>query len=250
MARQARKRSDTGIYHVMLRGIDKRDIFLDDEDRNKFIENMFRARKIGKLEIYGYCLMDNHVHMLIKENEEIGISIKRITVGYVWWHNKKYERTGHLFQNRFMSEPVETESYLITVLRYIHQNPVKARMVTKSENYQWSSYKQYVCAYQEESTLIDAQLIKSYFDTIENFNYYMNLPNNDECLDYKQVKKNNDETLKEKIHKKYNINNIFELPIEERNKIIKKIYNETDVSIRQLASVLEMGKAIVERAIK
>lgn len=119
MARQARKRSNTGIYHVMLRGIDKRDIFLDGEDREKFIENIIKAKEVGNFEIYGYCLMDNHVHLLIKEDEEIGTNIKRITVGYVGWHNNKYERTGHLFQNRYKSEPVETESYLIIVLRYI-----------------------------------------------------------------------------------------------------------------------------------
>jgi len=141
MPRQARKRSSTGIYHIMLRGIDKRNIFLDNEDRMKFIEKIKKAMVVGKFEVFGYCFMDNHIHMLIKEDEEIGTSIKRITVGYVRWHNNKHERTGHLFQNRYMSESVETECYLLTVLRYIHQNPVKAGMVEKAEDYKWSSYK-------------------------------------------------------------------------------------------------------------
>lgn len=85
---------------------------------------------------FSYCLMDNHVHLLIKEGEEIGESIKRITVRYVHWYNEKDERTGHLFQNRFRREAVETEGYLISVSRYIHQNPVKAGMVNKVEDYQ------------------------------------------------------------------------------------------------------------------
>lgn len=88
MARKARKRSSTEIYHVMLRGIDKRDIFIDDKDRIEFIEKIKKAKKIGKFELYGFCLMDNHIHLLIKENKEIGKIIKRITVGYVGWHNK------------------------------------------------------------------------------------------------------------------------------------------------------------------
>ena len=106
MPRYARKRSSTGIYHVMLKGIDGRDIFLDDEDKEKFIENMLKARDKGNFELYAYCLMDNHLHILIKESEGIGTSIKRIAVGYVQWHNNKYGRIGHLFQNRYLSEPV------------------------------------------------------------------------------------------------------------------------------------------------
>lgn len=104
----------------MLRGIDKRNIFLGNEDRAKFIDYVIRAKEEGSFELYGYCLMDNHVHLLIKEDGGIGKSIKRITVGYVGWYNKKHEISGHLFQNRFKSESVKTESYLLTVLRYIH----------------------------------------------------------------------------------------------------------------------------------
>ena len=250
MARQARKRSSTGIYHVMLRGIDKRDIFLDDEDRKRFIEGVIKAKECGGFKIYGYCLMDNHVHILIEEDEEIGTIIKRITVGYVGWHNNKYERTGHLFQNRYKSEPVETENYLITVLRYIHQNPLKAKMVAKLGDYNWSSYNQYLSIYQGGSSFVDGDLIKSYFKTTEDFNTYMNAQNNDVCLEYSPVKKYNDDTFKKVIYKKYNIDNLSELPIKERNRIIKNIYSEANISIRQLGRVLGIGKTVVENAIK
>src|SRR5665647_2361828 len=87
MSRVSRKKSKTGIYHIMLRGIDKRNIFLDNEDRRKFIEKLKIARETAGFRLHGYCLMDNHVHLLIEVNEEIGTSIKRITVGYVQWHN-------------------------------------------------------------------------------------------------------------------------------------------------------------------
>ena len=92
MARQARKRSITGIYHIMLRGIDKRNIFLDDKDKMIFLQKLLKAKESANFNLYGYCLMDNHLHLLIHESEEIGISIKRITVGYAIWHNNKYGR--------------------------------------------------------------------------------------------------------------------------------------------------------------
>ena len=250
MGRQARKRSKTGIYHVLLRGIDKRDIFLDDEDRKTFIKHLILAKEKGNFELYAYCLMDNHVHLLIKEDEEIGKSIKRITVGYVGWHNKKYERTGHLFQNRFKSEPVETEDYLITVLRYIHQNPVKARMVKNPGEYLWCTYNQYINDYQNQHSLIDAELIKAYLKNEAEFIDYMNTTNNDECLESNTTTKYNNDTFKKVIQKKYNIDNLNDFPIRERNEIINKIYKEQDISIRQLSNALGLSKAMVERAVK
>jgi len=250
MAREARKRSITGIYHIMLRGIDKRDIFLDDEDKIKFMEKLMKAKEIGKFELYGYCLMDNHAHLLIRENEDIGTSIKRITVGYVWWHNNKYGRTGHLFQNRYKSEPVDTERYLLTVLRYIHQNPVKAKVVLQARDYSWSSYKQYLVAYQQQSRYIDTHLIKAYFKTIDDFSQYMNDQNNDQCLDYKPVNKLTDAALEKAIRKEYSIDHLTELPLEERNNKIRDMYHKSGASIRQLGRVIAIGKTIIEKAIR
>lgn len=77
----------TGIYHRMLRGIDDRDIFLDAEDKMVFLKKLLTTKDTAGFNLYGYYLMNNHVHLLIKESEEIGISIKRITVGYGHWHN-------------------------------------------------------------------------------------------------------------------------------------------------------------------
>ena len=250
MVRHARKKSSTGIYHVMLRGIDKRDIFLDDEDRERFIERVINAKKLGNFEMYGYCLMDNHVHLLIREGEDIGNSIKRITVGYVAWHNNKHGRVGHLFQNRYLSEPVEGEGYLITVLRYIHQNPVKAGIVKEANDYSWSSYKQYLQAYQNENSSVDADLIKGYFKTFEDFRQYMNTPNSDECLEYKQLNKSTDTDLMKAINIDYNIEKLTDIPIKERNKLIREIYHNTGASIRQLERVIGVGKAIIEKAIR
>jgi putative transposase len=250
LSRNAREKSSTGIYHIMLRGIDKRNLFFEDEDRTRFIENLIKARENGRYEILGYCLMDNHIHLLLKESEDIGTIMKRITVGYVGWNNRKYERTGHLFQNRYLSEPVEKESYFLTVLRYIHQNPVKAGIVKAAADYQWSSYQQYRQYYYGQDSLVKGDLIRAYFNTYDSFNDYMNANNNDQCLDMLRTERFNDERLFKMICKKHNVGKLLVIPKKERDAVIKTIYSDSNTSIRQLSRVLGISKAIVAEAVK
>ncbi|MFA7573494.1 MAG: transposase [Lutispora sp.] len=165
MPRLARKKSETGIYHIMLRGIDKRDIFMSKWDYGKFLEYIKKAKDKSAFQVFGYCLMTNHVHMLLKtEMDDIGDIIKRIAVGYAQYHNIRNGRTGHLFQNRFRSEVVDTEAYFLTVLRYIHQNPVKAGMVKDVKVYKWSSYIEYID--NSKNLLVDAAFALGFFPDI------------------------------------------------------------------------------------
>ncbi len=141
MPRQARKESGTGIYHVMLRGINRQDIFEDAEDYMRMLRCMQQmleqyddqGNRLPPLcTFYAYCLMSNHVHLLLRVNQEdIGSTIKHLTVMYAMYYNQKYSRSGHVFQDRFKSEPVNDMAYFVTLLRYIHQNPTKAGMVSK-----------------------------------------------------------------------------------------------------------------------
>ena len=127
MPRQARKKSESGIYHVMLRGINQQQIFEEPEDFEKFLQILKDCKAISGYKLFAYCLMGNHIHLLIKpEEESLEQAFKRIGGRFVYWYNVKYQRIGHLFQDRFRSEPVETDEYFMTVLRYIHQNPIKA----------------------------------------------------------------------------------------------------------------------------
>ncbi|GMQ58692.1 hypothetical protein AN1V17_30870 [Vallitalea sediminicola] len=250
MARQKRERSKSGIYHIMLRGIDKRNIFLDDEDREKFLNTLLKAKQSGGFSLYAYCLMDNHVHLLIKENEEIGNSIKRITVSYVQWHNNKYGRTGHLFENRYKSEVVENENYLLKVARYIHQNPVKANIIKSPAIYIWSSYNKYIDKYYGDNVQLDTENILDYFDNIEKYEEYMMKFNTDQCLEYYNKIKFTDFELKDQLELKYDIKDINNIPKSDRDMMILRIRKETGVSIRQLSRVLGLGRGIIENALK
>ncbi|WP_308160333.1 transposase [Bacillus sp. ISL-77] len=132
MPRRARVKSGSGIYHIMLRGANRQEIFHDDADCLNFLDLLHKYKLKTKVKIYGWCLMSNHIHLLLREgNEDISTTMKRIGVSFVMYYNWKYGTSGHLFQDRFKSENVENDQYLLTVVRYIHQNPLKARIVKR-----------------------------------------------------------------------------------------------------------------------
>jgi REP element-mobilizing transposase RayT len=144
MPRVKRRKSSTGIYHITIRGVNKSDIFLDTEDYETFLNYLQNIKATSGVEIYAYCLMTNHIHLLLKEgNEELSKTFVRLGAGFVGWYNRKYERIGHLFQSRYNSEVVENDGYLLMVMRYIHQNPVKAGISKHVTGYPWSSIHDY-----------------------------------------------------------------------------------------------------------
>ncbi|WP_432406905.1 transposase [Wukongibacter sp. M2B1] len=254
MGRRARDKSSTGIYHIMLRGINRQDIFNDDEDRRKFIETLEKYKEISQCEIYGYCLMSNHIHLLIKEGKEsIGNTMKRIGVSYVYWYNIKYERYGHLFQGRYKSEKVEDDKYLMVVLRYIHQNPLKARMVDTVDEYKWSSYSDYI---EMKSTLINMCFIYNILSddsnkAIKMFQEFMNEENKDKCLDYNsrrsRITDEDARKIMKKIIKSDNPQVLQQISKVQRDAIIRE-FKEMGISIRQLARITGLGRSVIEKA--
>ena len=145
MTRTARTKCASGVYHLIVRGINRQNIFEYPEDREKYLDVLNDVKEISGFKLYGYCLMDNHVHLLIGEGaESIAVVFKRLGARYVMWFNRKYERTGQLFQGRYHSEAIEDDTYLLSALRYIHQNPVKAGLCKKPASFRWSSYGDYL----------------------------------------------------------------------------------------------------------
>jgi REP element-mobilizing transposase RayT len=251
MPRKPRIKSETGIYHVMLRGINKQRIFEDKQDYQKFLNILKETKEISDYDLYSYCLMSNHIHLLIKETEvELGEIFKRFGAKFVYWYNYKYSRTGHLFQGRFKSEVVETDSYLLTVLRYIHQNPRKANLVKSISNYPWSSYNEYI----GNKNICDTQFILEIFsknksEALSEFVKFNNQTNNDLCLDLRENNRVNDSEAEEIIKKisKFKsptfIQNVNDI---ERDKIIKKCKNN-GLSIRQIQRLTGISFAIIRK---
>lgn len=137
MNNRERTRCLSGIYHIVVRGVNRQIIFECDDDFRRFIEVLEKNIKLAGATLFAYCLMNNHVHILLKEGEDtISEMMQRIEVAYVKYFNKKYERVGTLFQGRFCSRPVEDEKYFARVRRYIELNPAKAGL-TSAHGYQW-----------------------------------------------------------------------------------------------------------------
>ncbi|MBE7015350.1 MAG: transposase [Ruminococcaceae bacterium] len=145
MGRIARRISETGMYHVMFRGVGKQNIFNETADYVKLKELIRRVKEETEFELYAYCFMTNHVHLFIKEQNpgDLSIIMKRILGSYATWFNRKYIRAGALFNSRYKSEPVEDERYFYGLTRYIHQNPQKAGIAKSIDEYKYSSYNEY-----------------------------------------------------------------------------------------------------------
>ena len=140
MPRTARKKCESGIYHIILRGINKQTVFYDDEDREVFLNRLKLIKEEMPYKIYAFCLMDNHIHLLLKETgNSTGKILLKILSSYVFWYNKKYDRCGNLFQDRYKSEPINTDAHLLCAARYIHQNPIKAGIANIISDCKWSS---------------------------------------------------------------------------------------------------------------
>ena len=245
MPRTARKESRTGMYHVMLRGINQQLIFEDDEDNEKFLEILKDCKDASGFKLFAYCLMGNHVHLLIKiADEGLEQIFKKIGIKYVYWYNWKYNRTGHLFQDRFKSEPVDSDEYFFTVLRYIHQNPVKAQLVGSVDAYKWSSYKEYLGdkGIADVSFALDAM-------KLNEFVRFNNEANNDTCLENISPRIN-DRDAKEIMKQLINCDTVeafqrLDAPMKTEG--IKRLKGE-GLSIRQISRLTGISKGIVERA--
>ena len=246
MPRTARKRSESGYYHVLIRGIGKQNIFEDDEDRQRFIDTLQKYKKELKFEIHAYCLMGNHVHLLIKDIEnKLDLILKKIEGSYAYYFNWKYERVGHLFQDRFKSEVIEDDGYYLTVLRYIHQNPVKAGL-GRIEEYKWSSYSEYVSS----SGMTDTGFALNLLGGKEKYIDFMNETNKSNCLEITYPNRLTDEKAIVIIRKKYKVKNaqaVQEFPIEKRNQVLHQLKKE-GLSVRQISRLTGLNRGVVLKA--
>ena len=134
----------TNTYHIIARGINKQDIFLDNDDKDNFYKMIKITKEKYNFELYAFALMNNHIHFTIfDKHDEMSKIMHRICTIYAMYFNKKYERVGHVFQNRFKNICIDTENYLLNLIRYIHKNPEKDG-ICDMNTYKWSSYRDYI----------------------------------------------------------------------------------------------------------
>jgi REP element-mobilizing transposase RayT len=144
MPRKARLDAPGALHHIMVRGIDKTNIFVDHQDKALFLERLGENITEGQCSVYAWVLMDNHLHILFKSGKHgISVVMRKQLTWYAQYFNHRHKRTGHLFQNRYKSILCDEENYLLALIRYIHLNPVRAKIVKtigELDRYPWSGH--------------------------------------------------------------------------------------------------------------
>ncbi|MDD2482435.1 MAG: transposase [Lutispora sp.] len=191
MARDWRMEYKGGFYHVIARGNNKEYIFKNDVDKDYLIKQIKEYKEGMGFRIYGYVLMDNHYHFIIqtmdKKLQEImhGINNK-----YSKYFNNKYKRVGHVFQSRYKAILIQDERYLISLIRYLHRNPIRAKMCEKVENYEWSSdvfYRKNIAGFIEINIILE-MLSQDRAQAIKLYREYMELEEDEEVKKYEENK--------------------------------------------------------------
>ena len=249
--RTQRKQSAADVYHVIVRGTGRQLIFEDDADRRRFLELLSQSMTAEGVELYAWCLMGNHVHLLMHAPmDNLAACMKKCCGSYARYFNDKAGRVGHLFQERFKSEPINDDTYLLTVLRYIHANPEKAG-VSKTEVYAWSSYGEYV----GRPWICATEKVLGMFDSVDSFAEFHHADvGSVECMDVDQIrtatKAMPDEMalrLAADVLNGTPIDSIKALPRRERDEALAKL-KRARLTIRQIERLTGIGRNTIVRA--
>ncbi len=171
-------------YHVYNRGNNRSEIFFEKRNYLYFMEKI-KSNFVNTIDLIAFCLMPNHFHLLVKisEDDSLEKAMQKISTGYTRAINKAYGRTGHLFEGRYRNKIIPSDEYLIHLCRYIHLNPVRANLVTMIEQWEFSSYLDYIG--KRDNSLVNKETISNYFNSVEsliefhqtyqeNQNYFVN----------------------------------------------------------------------------
>lgn len=250
MPRRKRQLSPSGTYHVVIKGTNSQLLFEEKSDFLKYLDILEYQKEQCNYQIYGYCLMSNHVHLLIHISTiPLDIVFKKISTTYSCWFNMKYQRSGPLQDGRYYSEPIDNINYLLCALRYIHYNPVKAGLETHpGEKYQWSSYASYTTSIQD---ITDTAMIIKEMGGIENFIEFHEAPHSeDNCLDIEKIRKRiPDDVAINIIKEACNVKNptaISEFSTIKRNECVR-LCKSKGVSAYQLNRLTGIPRGIVNR---
>ena len=245
MARLAREKSESGFYHVIIRGIGRQILFEDDEDRIRFLKTIQRYKSELSISLYTYCLMENHVHLLLHDkDQQLDMFMKRLEGSYAFYFNSKYERIGTLFQDRFKSEPVEDDAYYLTVLRYIIRNPEKAG-ICRHCDYPWNNYREFF----EGKDWTDTAFTLGLFDSTDDLKAFLEADTNEKCLEV-SAGVLRDSEAKEIIRRTLNADSGTVLQSygqKERNAALRQL-RSAGLSIRQIERLTGLSRGVIQKA--
>lgn len=249
MPRIIRKKSQTNIYHIVIKGADRQLLFEEKKDYIKYLDLLEYYKEKCGFELFAYCLMSNHVHLLLRICDvPLANVFRRLNTAYACWFNQKYDRTGFVQDSRYHSEPVESFDYLLTVIHYIHRNPMKAGLEAfPGEKYPWSSFREYQS---EINQLADTAYISGIFGKENILNHTIESDDEVNCLDIQSIRKRlPDDVARDFIYEITSCRTATEfqkMSTLKRNRSIIKL-NEKGVSIRQLNRLTGTPRGVIQR---
>ena len=241
MPRQARQLCEKGYYHVIARGVNKEIIFREEGDYLKYIGFLKKYSEEQEIILVAYCLMSNHVHLLIQDQKDhMSAFMQKLGMSYAQYYNKRYERTGHLFQNRFKSQLIGDDFYLTTAYRYILKNPEKAGIAPASE-YRWSSYHDF----SGQGGLTDTRSVEQLIGDSDAFNRFMGEAASDlACLNF-EYSHSDDSWAAEVAEEIVGNKDLRKLSKDERNCYLRMLI-ETGLSIRQIERITGVKRGVIQ----
>lgn len=157
------------VYHIINRGNNRQGVFKEEGDFTTYLKTIKKFKQRYSFKLYGYCLMNNHTHLIMEPTKANTLSkiIQSITLSYIRLYHSKYRTSGHLWQGRFKNPIIQTDEYLLECLKYIELNPIKANIVSRPEDYRWSSYRFHTTGCDENGILDKDPVYLSLADTDE-----------------------------------------------------------------------------------
>lgn len=232
----------------MQRGTGKQILFEDDTDYAKYLAKLKECKERYETKVAAYCLMNNHVHLLIKaENlDTLSLMMRSLGVSYAAYYNIKYAHEGHVFQDRFLSKTICDEKYLCGCLRYIHNNPVAAGICSR-EKYEWSSYKEYLV----DEGLADREEVMAYFGSKGEFLKFSQIDDSDDYEDnilpvdkLRLAQKIINEELGHEFNNGFVVKKYVK---EDRDRVLRRLRNE-GYSVKQIELLTGVSRRIIQRA--
>lgn len=248
MPRIARKEINSSYLHVMIQGIEKRNIFNTEKNKKYYKKLLFEnVTSFDDIFILAYCIMDNHIHLLIhcKNINHLSKLMSQTNTSYALWYNKCKNRVGYVFRNRYHIQIIESQQHLFNCLVYIHNNPVKANIVHSMEEYQFSSYNMY------KNFEVKPEVIKLIFDDTNYINQFNSIHKNlgilkmDDIIDIVEPK--TPAVDLDKIITEFCINNQLTLDLIRHNNcflisLVNEIKKYTNYNNKEISEYLKIGK--------
>ena len=232
-------------YHFSTDHLEKRRLFSDRKDFIYAVNSLAILLPSESVQIIAYCLMDNHLHLLLRVEDGVSMLVKKVASSYVYYFNHKYDRIGHLFQDRYKSEAVNSDDYLLTVARYILQNPLKAGLCG-IKDYRWSSWAEI----ETNDGLCDTQVLCECVGDRQSLLAYCLTPSDDTCLDIRESKAIRDDEARSvlcRIARMNNPSDIATLEKHRRNTVLAQA-KAKGLSVRQISRITGLERNIVQRA--